>query len=44
LNTATQGWLTVGPYLACGDAFIVSLFDTLSRVAFIHVEGDAADL
>jgi hypothetical protein len=44
LNPATQGWPTGGPCLACGDAFVVSLFATLSRVAFIHTERNAADL
>lgn len=35
LKPATQGWPTGGPCTACGDAFVVSLFTTLSRVAFI---------
>jgi hypothetical protein len=30
--------------MTCGDVFVVSLFDTLSRVAFIHTERDATDL
>jgi hypothetical protein len=30
--------------MACGDAFVLSLFATLSRVAFIYTRRDAADL
>lgn len=44
LNPAAQGWPTDGPCMACGDAFVVSLVTTLSRVAFIHTEMDATDL